>query len=101
MVDEIPADAVVRIEEVRETQLRTDAVGAGDEHRIGETREPEETAEATDVGDHLGPACLRHPARDAAEGVLRDADVDPGVAIADPAAGHYPFTALPAAERMK
>ena len=50
------ADRVVRIERERELELRTHAVGAGDEHRFGIlVADLEQRAEAADPGQNLRP----------------------------------------------
>ena len=54
VIDEVAADRVVASREERDLQLRADAVGARDEHRLANCArlEPEQAAERTDVGEH-------------------------------------------------
>src|SRR5207247_9731084 len=54
VVDEIDADRIVHTGHEGDPQLRADAVGARDEHRIAQRRraEPEQAAETTEVRQH-------------------------------------------------
>src|SRR3712207_8819374 len=49
-------------------QLRADAIDAGDQHRVAQALEVggEETAEAADLAEHLGPMSALYPRLDAA-----------------------------------
>ena len=80
MVDEILADRVVPAGQERDLQLRADAVGAGDEHRVAERRgsswksPPKEPMSDSTPGVNVA----RASASDAADGFVAGVDVDAG-----------------------
>ena len=71
--DEIDADRVVPVERERELQLRADAVGAGDEHRLAVAlRQLDQRAESADAGEHF-----RAASSCAANGLIRSTSASP------------------------
>ncbi len=80
--DEIDADRVVPVEREGELQLRADAVGAGDQHRLPVAlRKLDQRAEAADAGEHFGPHRPGGERLDALDERVAGVDVDAGVAI--------------------
>ena len=85
VIDQVLADRVVRIEEIRQAQFRPNAISAGNEDRVGQTPQPEQPTESADLADDLGPSGALDVTLDPRERVLGHADVHAGVAIADAA----------------
>ena len=77
------ADRVVLVEHEGQAQLRADAVGAGDEHRLlvlaGIQRK--ETAEAAEVAEDLRTIRRLDAVLDEFDGVVASIDVDAGILI--------------------
>ena len=65
-----------------QAQLRADAVGAGDQHRLAIARgNLHQRAEAADAGEHFGALRAAHERLDALDQFIAGVDVDAGVAI--------------------
>ena len=71
-----------RVKAQRQLQLRADAVGAGDEHRLAVAlADLEQRAEAADAGQHLRAQRPLRERLDALDERVAGVDVDAGVAI--------------------
>ena len=64
--------------EERDLQLRADAVGARDEHRLAILAglEPEQAAKGTDLGENAARECRTRETADAADRFIARVDVD-------------------------
>ena len=83
--DEIDADRVVASGLDGELDLGADAVGGGDQHRVGEAGalEVEQPAEAADLGVGAGPRGRAHQRLDQLDHAVAGIDVDAGVRVGE------------------
>ncbi len=82
--DEVDADGVVARELECELELRADAVGAGDEHRLAKTlADLHESAEAADAGEDFGTHRALRVRLDALDQRIARVDVDACIAIGE------------------
>ena len=85
---EIDAHRVVPIERERKLQLRADAVGAGDEHRMTITlAEVEQRTEAADSSEDFGPQRTFRERLDPLDQRVAGIDVDAGLDVRKGASG--------------
>ena len=79
--DEVEADRVVHVHQLRDRDLGADAVGRGGQQRplvAGQRRGVEEPGEATEAADHLGAAGLLDPPLHQVDRAVGRLDRDPG-----------------------
>src|SRR5882724_2841409 len=82
--DQIDADGIVAAEHLRQLQFGTDAVGAGDEHRVDVAAgQLEQCAEAAQASHHFLAESTRYQRLDALDDFLTGIDVDAGGAIGE------------------
>ena len=94
-----------RFERERELELRADAVGAGDEHRLAKAlADLEQPAEAADARQHFGAQRALGERLDALDQRVAGVDVDTGIAIGKWAGfgrGHEGFAIRCARQEMR
>jgi hypothetical protein len=82
--DQVDADRVVPVERERKLELRADAVGARDQHRLAVLlRDLYERAEAADSGQDLGAQRAPGERLDRLDERVARIDVDPCVAVGE------------------
>ena len=81
--DAVDADGVVPVHELRDALLGANAVGAGDQHRLGHATHVrrEEAAEAADVRDDAGDKSALHMLFHELYALIAGFDVDTGGGI--------------------
>src|SRR5262249_38773852 len=90
------ADRVVNAGHEGDLELRSDAVGRGDEHRMAvlQAFEVEEPAETADAGEQPWARGLERDAADAADQAVACGDIDAGAAVGDAFARYENFTPI-------